>query len=307
VRVLVTGASGFLGYHLSRYLAGKGVETLALWRSQKPDFTDVPSHQLDLAEKEKVRALVVDWAPTHVVHCAALTSTSACEAHPDRAYRDNFLATECLLEVANEALRRPPFFVYVSTDLVFDGMKGFYRETDPPAPIMVYGRTKRAAEEAVELTYRGEWAIVRSALIYGLPTALGRGAFLAWLLDDLAAGTCRLFSDEYRSPIAVHELCWLVDQILDNTKVGYWHAGGPERLSRFEIGQIVARCFGFPADAVQPALLAEALLPAPRPRDVSLDISRARSELGFAPRSFEENIRDLARVYPPIRKRQSGA
>ncbi len=307
MRVLVTGASGFLGYHLCQFLHEGGAEVIGTWRSRELEVSSFLVHHVDLADKEAVRELLTSSSPTHIVHSAALTSTSVCEAQPELAYRENFTATEVLVRVASEILRPPPFLLYVSTDLVFDGTRGNYKEEEAPNPIMVYGRTKRAAEEAVELTYAGPWAIVRSALIYGLPTPTGRGSFLAWLLDDLARGECRLFVDEYRCPIFVKELCWLITTILQGTHEGLWHAAGPDRLSRFEIGRIVAEAFNLPLSNLHAASLKETVVPAPRPADVSLNIAKARRELGFAPKSFKENVAMLARIYPAAPKSHKGA
>lgn len=297
MRVVVTGTSGFLGYHFTHWLETQGVEVVAIWRQQAPSFEQAIGEQLDLADAAEVLRALTKWNPTHIVHCAAMTSTAQCEADPDAAFRDNFTTTQNLVIAANEALRAKPFFLFVSTDLVFDGTKGFYREEDQPNPIMVYGKTKLAAEQAVELTYQGEWAIVRSALIYGVPTPLGRGSFLTWLLHGLTSGGCPLFTDEYRTPLAVSELCWLLHKVLKEQVSGIWHAAGPERLSRYEIGLRVAEIFGLPKESVKPTRLAEAVLPAPRPADVSMDVTKARTLLGFSPKPLTENLKSLARIW----------
>jgi len=293
MRIVVTGASGFLGYHLTRFLEAHEAEVCGLWRHCPVSFEKSLAEQADLADPAQVNSLLSRWSPTHIIHCAALTSTPVCEANPEVALRENFTATQNLVSAANEKLRGKPHFVFISTDLVFDGSKGFYREEDEPAPIMVYGKTKRAAEQAVELTYEGNWAIIRSALIYGLPTPAGRGSFLNWLLDGLRNGRCRLFTDEYRSPIAVDDLCWLIYEIIRGQHVGYWHAGGPQRLSRYEIGKLAAYAFGLPESNIEPASLASVELPAPRPPDVSLDITKARTQLGFNPAPMGEKLKTL--------------
>lgn len=290
MRVLVTGASGFVGYHVARHLEHGPHEILALWRTQAPVFGRVVTRQVDLLNPKAIEEIVRWWSPTHIVHCAALASTPVCEKEPERALHENFTATQNLLRAAMELGHEPPFFVYLSTDLVFDGTKGWYCETDVPHPIMVYGKTKRAAEEAVELSYQGEWAIVRSALVYGPPTPLGRGGFLRWLIRGLQAGACELFVDEYRSPVFAADLAQLIESVMITRRGGIWHAAGPERLSRFEIGQRVAEILGLTSAELRPASLKEAHLEAPRPADVSLDISKARSELGFNPNTMNQNL-----------------
>ena len=290
MRVLVTGASGFLGYHLVRYFEEKEISVLGLWRTTEPVFEKAHTRQVDLTDTDQVQRTLLDWSPTHIIHCAALSSTAECEANPQKAFQANFSATQILVETAKLCMRQLPHFIFISTDLVFDGNKGYYSETDLPAPIMVYGKTKRAAEELVEMSYEGDWCIVRSALIYGVPAGTGKGGFLLWLLKDIARSSCTLFEDEFRSPVYMGELCWLIGKILSLGKTGIWHAGGRERLSRYEIGLAVARAFSLPVENVQRGSLKNAVLAAPRPADVSLNISKACQELGYAPRTFTENL-----------------
>ncbi|MCX7624785.1 MAG: SDR family oxidoreductase [Candidatus Sumerlaeaceae bacterium] len=294
MRVVVTGASGYLGYHLTQYLGAQGIEVVGLWRREAPKFEHAIAEQVDLADSTQVHREIAKWNPTHIVHCAAMTSTAQCETDPQAAFRDNFATTQNLVTALNEALRARPFFLFVSTDLVFDGKKGLYKEEDQPNPLMVYGRTKLAAEQAVELTYQGEWAIVRSALIYGRTTSTGRATFLTWLVDGIKAGECRLFVDEYRSPIAITELCWFIHKVLKERAVGIWHAAGPDRISRYEIGLLVAQIFGLAQDAVKPVRLSETPVCAPRPADVSMDIAKARSLLEFSPAPMAKNLQKLA-------------
>lgn len=206
--------------------------------------------------------------------------TSDCERDPEGAHASNVSATANLLQAA-QMQPAPPFFLHVSTDLVFDGTVGNYSENDPPNPIMVYGRTKLAAEQLVRES-AVPCAVVRSSLVFG-PPGSGRKSFLDWMIDGIREGKGVLFADEYRTPVYVDDLCMFLETACIRAATGTWHCAGPERLSRYEFGLRVAEAFALPAANVRKGYLRDTPIAAPRPADVSLDISKARQYLGFRP------------------------
>jgi dTDP-4-dehydrorhamnose reductase len=181
--------------------------------------------------------------------------------------------------------------VALSTDLVFGGDKAFVREDDPPAPLSVYGRTKRAGEEAV-LRELPAAAVARIALVYGR----GHGAratsseSVAWSLREGRPVT--LFADEYRTPVDAGSVADAVARLLRRPGAGLYHLGGPERLSRLELGLRVAGVLGLDPSPIVASRQDEHRAPEARPKDVSLDSGRARRELGWEPRPVDEAIRE---------------
>ncbi|MEW6252000.1 MAG: sugar nucleotide-binding protein [Planctomycetota bacterium] len=187
-RWLVTGASGQLGGHVVRQLADElargdlarersaretsaagvpaatGPAILALAWRQPVATPGVPVARIDLADLAALRACVAEFRPTHVIHLAALTAVADCHARPADAERLNVEATGALADAAASVGAR---FVFSSTDMVFAGDAAPYRETDPPAPLSHYGRTKVAAERL--LAGRPGMLTVRIPLMYGLP------------------------------------------------------------------------------------------------------------------------------------------
>ncbi|MEX0741388.1 MAG: sugar nucleotide-binding protein, partial [Phycisphaeraceae bacterium] len=129
MRVLLTGASGQLGGYLLRELQERGEQVFA-WSGRQ---------DVDLTDGAAVRQAFERVHPGVVLHTAAMSKPSDCYAHPDQAQRVNVVATERLTELADAAGAR---MIFTSTDLVFDGEQGMYREEDPPNPLCVYGRTK---------------------------------------------------------------------------------------------------------------------------------------------------------------------
>jgi dTDP-4-dehydrorhamnose reductase len=193
--------------------------------------------------------------------------------------------------VASACAGRGIRLVALSTDLVFGGESAPYVETDPPRPLSVYGRTKREGEQTVLAEFPAA-AVARVALVYGR----GHGArgtaseSVAWALR--AGRPATLFTDEQRTPVDAVSVAEATLRLLSGTASGVFHLGGPERLSRFELGRRVARALGLPEAGLRPSAQAEYKGSDPRPADVSLDIGRARRELGWEPRPVEEALRE---------------
>jgi len=280
-RVLVTGASGLLGGRLAVLLAPHAEIVTAHHALAGPG--GLPSVPLDLASPASVDDAVRASRCDVVVHSAALADVDACESDPERAWRINARGTEYLLDAGRRA--GAPV-IAVSTDLVCRGDRAFAREDDAVDPQIVYARTKRAAEEAV-LAAGG--TVVRVPLIVGC----GHGARgtaseqMRWALTALRR--LPLFTDQFRSPTDAESIASALERLIASPRPGLFHLGGPERVSRHELGLRVARVFGLREDLIEPAL-ASASRAAPRPADASLDSSRAARELGFRPRTLDEAI-----------------
>lgn len=291
----MTGASGFLGYHVCSFLIERCVPVTGTWLKSPPQIRGGSWVRCDLTDESAVCALVQALSPTHIIHVAAEANTSRCQSNPIRACCANIFATHNLIHAAC-TLPDPPHFLYISTDLVFDGSKGNYQEDDLPNPIMVYGQTKRLAETLV-LASPLAVAVVRCALMYGPPTATGRSSFLGWLVEGLHHGNIVLFQDEFRTPVYVEDLAELLLAMLLAQARGIWHAAGPERTSRYEFGLMVADALGVPRSMITPATLANAQLATPRPKDVSLNIQKAAGAFGFAPRRPQDILPHLLQFF----------
>jgi len=248
----------------------------------------LPSVALDLLSAASVEAALDVSRADAVVHAAALANPDHCEADPARAEALNVRVPEGL---ARACRRRGLHLVAFSTDLVFPGDRSPLSEKDAPAPILVYGRTKLAGEEAVLAEAPGA-AVVRVALVYGRGHG-PRGTASESIAWALAAGRpVKLFTDQYRTPIDVASVADAVARILRGHGSGRYHLGGPERVSRHTFGLRVANALGLPATAIVPVTQADVPQAARRPADVALDSTRARGELGWEPRPLDTAIRD---------------
>jgi dTDP-4-dehydrorhamnose reductase len=223
-----------------------------------------------------------------VLHAAAIGQANRCQERPDEAHRVNAVLPGTLGRLCRERGLR---LVAVSTDLVFGGDRAFVGEGDPPRPLSVYGRTKLAGEDAVLAACPGA-AVGRVALTLGR----GHGArgtsseSIGWALR--AGRTVRLFTDEYRTPVDPESLVDALIRLLEGRGSGRFHLGGPERVSRYDLGVRVARALGLPESGIVAGRQSDHTGPDPRAADVSLDSSRARAELGWRQRPIEEAIRE---------------
>jgi len=243
---------------------------------------------VELTDDAALASLLESARPQAVLHAAAIGQANRCQERPDEAHRVNAVVPGTMGRLCRERGLR---LVVLSTDLVFGGDRAFAREDDRPAPVSVYGRTKLAGEQAV-LDACPSAAVARVAL------TLGRGhgprgtstESVAWAIR--AGRTVRLFTDEHRTPVDAESLTDALDRLLEGRGSGRFHLGGPERLSRYDLGLRVARALGLPESGIVTGRQSDHTGPDPRAADVSLDSSRARAELGWQPRPIEEGIRE---------------
>ena len=279
----MTGAGGLVGGRLAAILSAAH-DVVAGVRSN-PAPAGIPDVRFDLEDTATFAAALDEASPDAVVHAAALPDPDVCEREPARAQACN---AEAPARLARVCRARGVRLVSLSTDLVFAGDRPSYGEDDAPGPILAYGRTKLAGETAVLAEDPG-------AVILRLPLVHGRGhgsratatESVAWAL---AAGRpLRLFTDQVRTPVDAESVADAIARVLAAGHGGVFHLGGPERVSRHELGARVAAALGLDARLITAARQGDLPLAA-RPADVSLDNRRAREVLGWRPRPLDLGI-----------------
>ena len=295
-RILITGSDGLIGQALQRKLANwpeadvlaTGLDNFPRFRSGSGGY--VP---LDVTGHGAVERLFLDFAPTAVVHLAAMSKVEACEQDKEACWRVNVEATANIARLCKYHGAR---LVFLSTDFLFDGANGPYAEDDYPAPVNAYGRSKQAAENAIRLSGLTQWASVRTSLVFGTGDDL-KGLNIATLMvRQLKAGASFLAaSDQLRSPTYAPDLADGLRRIIQFEKSGLYHLAGRERLSVFDLCRLAAPVFGFDPNLIEPTTTAALHPDAPRPLNGGLLILRAESELGFRPRPPAEAFADLGK------------
>jgi dTDP-4-dehydrorhamnose reductase len=290
MRLLITGASGQLGAYLLRRLHDRDTAVIAWSHSRTGELFGIPLRPVDLADPDGLAAAFRPARPDIVLHSAALARIADCHRDPERAHRVNAAGSAALARLAAEAGAR---LVMVSTDLVFDGERAPYREQDPPAPVTVYGGSKAEAEAAVLAAPRA--AVVRVSLLFG-PSLSGRPGFFDEQVNALRGGRpVNLFADEWRTPVDLVTAAGALLALARSDFTGLLHVGGPERLSRLEMGQRLAAFLGADPSVIVPSRRDQAPAAEPRPRDISLDSSRWRGLFPGLPwPAWEEALRQLS-------------
>lgn len=289
MHLLLTGATGALGGYLLRELARIDAKVSAWSGSRPAELFGVAVRPVDLARPDAVAGAFRALRPDVVLHVGALASIGACWQNPQQAQAINVGGSTLLAELTAEAGAR---LLLVSTDLVFDGTRGWYTEQDPPAPLSVYGRSKADAERAV-LGYP-RTAVARVSLLFG-PTLTSRGSFFDQLVSTLRAGqTVICFADEWRTPLALATAAQALVGLARSDFEGLLHLGGAERLSRLEMGLRLATYLGVDTNLVLAAGREDLVSPERRPRDTSLDSTHWRVQFGSGNwPSWEESLAEM--------------
>ena len=260
----ITGAGGLIGSHLARAAA-----------ECAPDFQIVAltRPELDLLDFEAVRRRFSHERPALVIHCAALSRSPDCQANPELARKLNVELTRLLAELAAGIP-----FVFFSTDLVFDGKQGHYDESAPVHPLSTYALTKVEAEQLV--LANPKHTVLRTSLNGGRSPTGDRG-FNEQLRQAWEAGRAlTLFQDEFRCPIAASVTARAVWELVRCARPGLYHLAGSERLSRWQIGQLLAARWPHLHPKIAPGSAAD-YPGAPRSPDTSLNCSKLQQLLSF--------------------------
>ena len=273
---VVTGAGGALGSVLMRMLSEqrKPAEGFVSREGPLPHVGKVS--RVDLTDPRSYQERLFALAPRVIVHLAGVSSIAGAFGDPERARAINVEATAQLVAYSQALGAR---LLFASTDLVFDGEAAPYGEDAAPEPATIYGLTKLEAECHVLTHKRG--LVLRLPLLYGLPDVERAPTFFENLVSSLRAGRpVSLFEDEWRTPLWLDDAARACLALGETELAGVLHLGGPERLSRFEMGERVAEALHADAGLLRAACRSQLQAPEPRARDVSLDNVRYQTEVG---------------------------
>lgn len=255
MRALIVGASGQIGKRIAQVCQSRNISYVGTGRTRHAQT----GLRLEMSDREMVRRVVSEQSPDVIFICAALAAVDYCETHPDEARRIN---VEGVRNIADAARALNSTVVYLSTDYVFDGRGGPYRESDPVSPQSVYARTKWEGEQVL-LDY-AHAIVARTAVVYEWdPESVN---FVMQMIKRLSEKQpTRVVSDQWSHPTLARNLAEVLVELVQKKASGVFHLVGPDYVSRFDFTMKLAQIFGFDTSLLQPMLTADANQPAHRP------------------------------------------
>jgi len=285
LKILITGASGLLGAKVAELALGRGFDVYSGYLTQVPIFGKPV--RVDVSDRASVYNTIVGLKPDSVIHCAALTDVDRCEVEKELAIKVNAEGAGFVAEATRETKAH---MIFISTDYVFDGSKGLYREGDEPNPVNFYGYSKLLGEKAVEKAAE-ELLIARTSAIYGAKPASGKVNFALWLVDRLRSRQeAKVVVDQYVSPTLNTNLAEILLEACERRLSGLYHLAGAERFSRFGFAVKLAETFELNRNLIKEAKMSDMNWIAKRPIDSSLDVSKAMKDFKVKPMKLGEAL-----------------
>lgn len=275
-KAIVTGSSGLLGRKLMSEL-GREYTCVGVSKSGENGL------KVDISQ-EAMYNLILKENPEIIFHTAAVSDVDYCEVNQKQAWETNVKGTENIIKACE---RTGAKLIYISSDFVFDGVKGMYKEEDDTNPVNYYGKTKLEAEKVTQHSSL-EYVIARPSVIYG---GGQRKKFLAWIVGSLKGGEkITVVDDHYNTPTLVDNLVEMILRLIDEN--GVYHTSGSERINRYEFARKIARAFGLDESLIIPIKMQQLKQSAKRPEDTSLDTTKI-GQLGVKPLNIAEALDTL--------------
>jgi dTDP-4-dehydrorhamnose reductase len=285
-KLLITGASGFLGWHICQ-LAKPEWDVYGTYFANSLEISGIKTLKVNLTDFQELKQVFNDIKPAAVIHTAAQSQPNFCQTHPQESSTINVTASCNIAGLcADDAIP----CAFTSTDLVFDGLNAPYQETDSVSPVNIYGEQKVQAEAGMLERYP-HTAVCRMPLMFGMATPTAK-SFIQPFIESLAAGKeLNLFIDEFRTPVSGKTAAQGLLLALEKVQ-GLIHLGGKERISRYDFVRQLVEVFKISDAKLKGCRQEDIKMAAPRPKDVSLDSSKAFA-LGYKPMSLKAELAAL--------------
>jgi len=282
LKFLVTGSAGLIGHQVVKDLS-ETHEVFSCYNKSKPEF-GIPT-KMDLLNHEMISNVLSEKNPDIVIHLGAMTAVDLCDTQQDNALKINSQATEIL---AKECSKINSFMVYVSTDYVFNGNSGLYKENDVTNPLGFYGKSKLLGEKSIQ-NFSSNWCIARTSTPFGLhPT---KKSFPIWVIENLQKQKqIDILTDQFTSPTYVPSLSRMLIEISERHLTGIIHVAGASKISRYEMASLVSDKLGLDGKLLREISINDIKWEAQRPKDSSLNVSKAISILNQKPQKIDHDV-----------------
>ena len=225
--------------------------------------------------------------PDVIINTAAMTNVDVCETKKEACNLLNVTVVQWLSELSKELNAH---IIHLSTDFIFDGKKGNYKETDTPKPLNYYGVTKLKSEEVL-IASQVDFTILRTILVYGQVFDKSRSNIVLWVKKSLEAKKeITIVDDQYRMPTYVEDLALACKIAMDKKAIGTFHISSKKLLSIYELAQQIAEVFQLDKNLIKPISTATLNQTAARPAITGFDLTKTNLELAFYPKSFKDDL-----------------
>lgn len=328
MKILVTGSNGLLGQKLVYLLRNKpDVELIATSRGENRlhEKSGYTYFSLDITDALQTEKIISDTKPNVIINTAAMTNVDACEVKKEECWKQNVTAVENLISAIKnqqssldtsqasasrtsavgtkpqtsnlnpESFRYPIHFIHLSTDFVFDGENGPYKEDDITNPLSYYAKSKWEAEKRI-MASGLKWAIARTIIIYGVADEMSRSNIVLWAKSALEKGEpLKIVNDQWRMPTLAEDLaegCYLIAK---KGATGIYHLSGKDFMRIDELAERVADFFHLDKSIISTVSSDTLNQAAKRPPKTGFILDKAIRDLGYSPHSFEEGLAILAK------------
>jgi dTDP-4-dehydrorhamnose reductase len=297
-KVAIIGGSGLLGQYLVEEEGSRGHEVVSTYHGGKA-CPGARAVQLDMTDQQAVDSFIKAESPDRVVLSAALTDVDECERKPQLAFSINVEGT---MNVAAACKESGAPMLYVSTDYVFNGFKGSkYYEFETPDPLSIYSKTKLEGER-ITMDSSKRNAVCRVAVLYGWNRLYPKDNFVTWVIRSARAGQeIGLFEDQFVTATYAPHCAKVLGQVSERGLKGVFHASGPDCLSRFQMGTVIAEVFDLDRSLFKPTKLADAKFMAKRAENSCLNTENTEAQLDMSMMSFRAGVEDMKATEPAPR------
>tara|TARA_B100000212_G_scaffold82915_1_gene59906 strand:+ start:61 stop:930 length:870 start_codon:yes stop_codon:yes gene_type:complete len=287
MRILITGAFGQLGHSLQSVLSKKSnYELVCTGRKIKKSQEGIP---LDIRNQVALKEIINTTAPDILINLAAMTNVDACELNPKLAGEINVAGLE---HICNSFKGK---IIHLSTDYVFDGTSGPYKEDDPLNPISIYGKTKLASEHIL-LEEDTKHLVIRGNVLYDYSPHTS-ASFLNWVVSSLKGNQeIKVVEDQFNNPTWTRSMSDIIELSIENDLEGIIHWGDSEHISRFEFAKLIAKKFSLNDSLIKPVLTSELNQPARRPLQSGLSTEKLVNMLDIIPPSIEDCLDEIIKT-----------
>ncbi|CAL2101332.1 dTDP-4-dehydrorhamnose reductase [Tenacibaculum sp. 190130A14a] len=289
-KVVITGSNGLLGQTLVNLLLQEKDRYRVMGisrgenRSGRDDFEYV---SMDITHKEKLLSELNKVNPDVIVNTAAMTNVDACEDNKEACDKLNIEVVEYLKEYSQ---KNNTHLIHLSTDFIFDGENGPYKETDKTNPLSYYGMSKLKSEEILVQT-QIDYTILRTILVYGQVFDMSRNNIVLWVKKSLEEGKeLTIVDDQFRMPTYVEDLALACKLAMDKKTIGVFNVSSSQLLSVFEIAEQIAVTFSLDKNLLKPISSKVLSQRAKRPAKTGFDLTKTNKVLGLYPKTFKQDL-----------------